>query len=332
MLTRKLFLASSVALAAALAGGAASAADQITYQLAWLPGGDKAPAYVAIHEGLFAKAGLDVKVVSSRGSSEVLTKVATGVYDIGEAGLDVLMVAKAEGTVPVVAVMPLYTKKPDTLIVTTSSGINSLKDLVGRSVGTSTSTSSNLVWPFILKMNGVDPDSVKLLKVEVSALNAMLATGKVDAIINFTTVAPSAVPMLSAAGKTMKLLPWSEYGFEGYSTSIIASNKFLAERPDVARRFLRVMRESIRLMQDQPDKAVEAVMAILPQLDRKAVRGQVDAAVPMMINEVSAKDGLGVFSPARVKMTWEWAAKAGNYPVGKLDPLTAVNGQFINRE
>ena len=33
------------------------AADQVTFQLDWLPGGDKAPVYVGIHEGFFCRAG-----------------------------------------------------------------------------------------------------------------------------------------------------------------------------------------------------------------------------------------------------------------------------------
>jgi len=83
----------------------ASAQDKVIYQLDWLPGGDKAPIYVCINEGFCADAGLDVSIAPGRGSSEAITKIATGASDIGSAGLGALMAAAATEGVPVTAVM-----------------------------------------------------------------------------------------------------------------------------------------------------------------------------------------------------------------------------------
>ena len=42
-------------LASMITSASAMAADQVTFQLDWLPGGDKAPVYVGIQEGFFAE-------------------------------------------------------------------------------------------------------------------------------------------------------------------------------------------------------------------------------------------------------------------------------------
>ncbi len=323
-------------LVAAIAAGtflsaplAARAADAVTFQLSWLAGGEKAPAYLAAHRGMFAAENLDVKILTGRGSTDVLTKLGTGVADLGEAGLDTLMAAKAESGIQVTAVMAFFTKQPDAIFTMTTSGINTLKDVVGRTVATSPFTSSNLTWPVVLKANGVDPDRVRLLKADAATLNGMLASGQVDAIISWTTSAPPAIAAVTNAGKQMKILPWSEYGFDGYATTIMAANKMLTERPDVARRFLKVLKQAIILSKEQPQLAAEAVKAAAPQADLAVLRAQVDVMVPLAHNEISARDGIGNFSVERVKQTWEFVSKANNYPANKIDPLTVISGKYV---
>lgn len=50
----------------ALASITACAAERLTFQLDWLPNGDKAFAYVALKQGFYAAEGLDVSVVPGR--------------------------------------------------------------------------------------------------------------------------------------------------------------------------------------------------------------------------------------------------------------------------
>ena len=83
-------LAATAALVAAtgspLFGAPAQAADKLIYMNDWLPGGDKALPYYAAQKGFFAAEGLDVTVQTARGSSEAITKIATGTADVGSGG------------------------------------------------------------------------------------------------------------------------------------------------------------------------------------------------------------------------------------------------------
>ena len=65
------------------------AADKVNFQLDWLPGGDKAPVYVAVQQGFFAEQDLDVTIRQGKGSTDAITKVATGTADIGSSDLRV---------------------------------------------------------------------------------------------------------------------------------------------------------------------------------------------------------------------------------------------------
>ena len=174
----------------ALFSQSALAADKVRWLNDWLPAGDKAAIYLGVEQGLFAAEGIEVEIASARGGSDVVTKLATNSADFGSAGLASLLQAQAQGEVPVVAVAPIYNKQPDAFFTTEGSGIESFKDIVGKTVATPTFSASNVVWPLLLERNGIDPASVKLLKLDPGALAPMLATGKVDATINWLTVAP----------------------------------------------------------------------------------------------------------------------------------------------
>ncbi|MBV8537191.1 MAG: ABC transporter substrate-binding protein [Alphaproteobacteria bacterium] len=325
----RLLLAGATLLLSLTASAVASAADHVVFQLGWLPGGDRSPVYIGVQEGFFAKENLDVKILTGRGATDVVTKLATGVADFGEAGLDSVLAAKAAGPTPITAVMAYFTKPPDALLTSTASGITSLKDAVGKKVATSPFTSSNLAWPLVLTANGVDPGSVELIKVDAAVLGSMLASGKIDAVISWITSVPPIDNMMKDAGKTLRVLPWSQYGYEGYSQCIVASDKALAERPDVARRFLKVMRQSVQFMHDNPQRAAEDVKAIVPDLDITALRAQADVAIQLAFNEVTTHDGLGMFSPERVRQTWDWVSKTNGFPPDKVDPMSAVSTKFL---
>ena len=61
------------------------------------------------------------------------------------------------------------------------------------------------------------------------------------------------------------------------------------------------------------------------------MRVQIDAAKPLFFNEVTERDGLGRFAPARVKTSWEWVASANGYSLDKLEPMSAVDTRFMGR-
>jgi len=303
----------------------AFAADAVTFQFSWLPGGDRAAYYLAVEEGLFAEEDLDVTLVAGRGSSDAITKVATGAADLGEGGLDALLTAKLEGDIPVIAVMPVYTKAPDGLVTTTESGITGIADLAGKRVGTSPFTSSNGPWPFLLSANGVDPETVETTQADANALPAMLATGQVDAIIQYVTNAPGSAAVLAEAGKEQVTIPWADYGLDGYSASIFVNAGFLENNRDVVIRFARALRKAEEMMQADPALAAAAVKAAIPEIDLAVTEEMVDATLPLIFNDSTEAAGLGVYDPARIATTWEWVAQQKDVPVDALDPMASVD-------
>lgn len=322
-------------LAKSLAGGilaastftAAQAADKVVFQLDWLPGGDKSAIYVCIQKGFCADAGLDVTIEGGRGSSEAITKMATGASDIGISGIGALMAARANEDVPVTAVMSLFNKGPHAFY-TTKGTMETIEDVKGKTVATSPFTESNVYLPLVLKDLGMAETDVTLNKVDPGALGPMLMTGATDVIIAWMTDVTRYTNQAAAAGKELTILPWSDAGLELYSASLVASDRFLAERPDVARRFVAAYKESLEFLRDNQADAGAAVVAMVPELNAENVEGQVNDTLPLIFNEITESDGLGAITPERLKATWERVAAAQGLDPAKLDPETVVDRGF----
>ncbi len=330
-MTKKLLAVFAAAGLALLLGAnaAAVAAEKIVFMIDWLPAGDKAVPYLGVQEGLFAAEGLEVIIQSGRGSSDVVTKLGTGAADLGTGGLAALLQARAQTPVAVKALASIYTLQPDAIFTTEGSGISTLKDVAGKTVATATFSSSNVSWPLVLKANEIDPAKVDLLKADPGALAPMLATGKVAATINWVTVAPAFAKPLAETGKKLKVIAWSDYGFDGYGLSVFASEKILTERPETVKKFMRAYMKATAAAIADPTAAAKALKAMVPEVDVEVARAQFAASIPLIVNSISKKDGEGAFEKALLAKTWKWTAEAQNMPLDKIDPETAVDRSFL---
>jgi NitT/TauT family transport system substrate-binding protein len=305
------------------------AAETVKVQFDWLPSGEKAPFYLGVEKGLFAAEGLDVVILPGRGTADALAKLGAGVADVGTGGLSTLLSAKADGQLPVTAIMPIFTKQPDAVATVSRTNIASLKDLVGKRVASAPFSSSTPMWPAILKANGIDPASVKLQKVDPVALPAMLAEGRVDAVMAWVNEVPRYQAVLDGVGLKLVMLPWSDFGFDGYGLTLFASDKFLKERPETARKFVRAYLKALRMSQADPNAAAAATHSAVHEVDLDVALGEWQATSALVFNEVTQKDGLGVFDRVRLADTWLWVAKSEGLDPKMLNPETAVDRSFL---
>ncbi len=311
------------------ASGMAAAADKVTYQLDWLPGGDKAPVYTGVQQGFFADEGIEVSIASGRGSTDAITKIATGQSDIGSADIGALMAARAQDSVPVSAVYMIFNQGPHAFFSLSDSGINSFSDIAGKKVATSPFTSSNAFLPLVLKANDMPGDAVSLTKSDPGALGPMLVTGNTDAIIAWVTNIALFKQQAASAGKDINVIRWSDAGLSLYSSAVVASDKFLSERPDVAKRFMRAFDKSLRFTNEHPEKAAADLHTMVPEVDAAVATAQIGDSMELVFNDISKADGLGSMTPERIATTWKWVAEANELSADSLDPETIVNRDFM---
>lgn len=308
------------------------AMDKVTFQLDWLPGGDKAPVYVGVEQGFFAEAGLDVAIRQGKGSTDAITKLATGAADVGLSDLVSLLVAKANDDVPVKAIYSVFSKAPYAFYVLSDSKVKSVRDVANTTIATSPFTSANVFLPLLLRKNGIAEDSVTVLKADPGALNPMLITGKAEVMISWITDTVKNQAQAAQVGKQLTVLPWHDAGLEFYSTAMIASDRFLKARPEVAKRFVAAYAKSVAYTWSHPEQSAEDVYASVPDVDPQQAADTIKSIKGLVYNEISARDGIGVFTPARLASTWQWTAQAQQLEQAGFDPESAISRDFLPEE
>lgn len=313
----------------AMSAVSSSASDTIRWLNDWYPSGDSSIIYYGVASGLFKEAGIDVTIDSAKGSSDAITRVATGGADVAFSGLSALMQAKAESDVPVTAVMSGFNTAPDAIITFEGSGIETFADLKGKAVASAAFSSSNVMWPLILDRNGLKPDDVALQKTDPGALGAMLAAGQVDAVISWVSTGAGFETPLKEAGKTIRVLPWAEFGLDSYGGSVIVADRLITGNPDLIKRFVTAYLKAEEAARANPEAAVAALKAVVPEADADLGVKQLKAALTLIFNDTTEKDGLGTFTKARLQATWETVADAQGIDRNAVDPEAVVDRSFL---
>jgi sulfonate transport system substrate-binding protein len=163
------------------------------------------PTMLAQSLGEYEKAGVNVEVVDFKGGSESLKAVIGGSADVVSGYFDhcVNLAAKGQHLQSFV----IYDRFPGFALVVSprhTMEINSIKDLANKKVGVSApGSSTDFFLKYILRKNGVDPNSVAVIGVGLgSTAVAAMGQGTVDAAI----MLDPAVTILLGNDKDLKIL------------------------------------------------------------------------------------------------------------------------------
>ena len=124
-LTGNLF-AAGLAVVAVTAGiaPAASAADDLSLRLDYLPQGYHAPLFYGVAKGYYTEQGINLKIADGKGSNASLQSVAAGNDTIILANYATMAQSTTQG-MPVVAIGGMIQRLPDSIIALKDSGIKS---------------------------------------------------------------------------------------------------------------------------------------------------------------------------------------------------------------
>jgi len=147
---------------------------------------------LALQEGIYKKAGLDVTIIKGQGSGVTAQLVATGKADIAYADALAVMQLIAKGA-PMKVVSTIYQSNPNAVTMLTASGIKSIAELKGKSVAVPTGQSQTAMVPILFKANGLSESDVNLVNMPGNAMIASLLQKQVDAML--------ASPAIAAGGR-----------------------------------------------------------------------------------------------------------------------------------
>jgi NitT/TauT family transport system substrate-binding protein len=242
------------AIAAAAVGGAALAEDKVRAAVGQRGNWDTLFISQGIEAGIFKREGIDVDVTWTRGGAETLQTVITNSADLAVANGILGVISAISKGAPVKIVSAQMTGAVDMFwYVKADSPVKSMKDMNGRTMGYSRpGSSTNLVALALADYFHVKPNLVSTGGIPDTRTQVM--SGQVEAgwsvpHFNFDLVNEGKIRII-ARGTDVPSLSDQTVRVN------VASAKFLTERRDVARRFMKAYHDSIEWVYANPDKAI----------------------------------------------------------------------------
>jgi NitT/TauT family transport system substrate-binding protein len=272
--------------------------------------------YVALDKGYYKSEGLDVTILRGQGSIDAIKKVASGAASIGFADAGALVLARSNDSIPVKLLAIVYAQPPHAIFTLADSGIKTPKDLEGKTVADSAFSAIPLIFNVYAQATGIDPKKVKWVSAESASLPSLLATGRVDAIGQFTV----GEPLIEASVQPRKLirLAYKDAGLDYYGNGIIATEQTIKDNPDLLKAFVRA---TLKGMRDAFANPVEAG-AVMNKY-HKQISPEVAAGETELVKELADLPGrpLGAIDEDRIKRTIDVMAKSYpmNQPVNPKD-------------
>ncbi|MFD8618648.1 ABC transporter substrate-binding protein [Streptomyces sp. NPDC059513] len=303
--------------------------DRVTLTLNWYPYGEHAPFYYGKQQKIFEKHGIDLDVRAGQGSQKTVQATAAGQSDFGWADTPALLAGVDQG-VKVKSLGVFLQTTPASVQFFEAKGITAPGDLKGRTIAGTAGDALSKTFPIFLKKNGVGESDVKVQNTDPAGKIAAVISGKTDGLLGYAS--DQGPTMQDKAKKPVSYLRFSEHGLNFYSNGLLAGQKILAAKPELAERMVRAVSEAWAAAAAEPGPAVDAMEGASEQLPPKTVLSE-QFATTLTLLHTDATEGKapGVNTEADWQQTIDVFAEAGMVASPKAvtdywDTKTALKG------
>lgn len=329
MWKRTLLLAFLVSFVAACSGRGSGAGEEalqpVTLPVGYIPNVQFAPLYVAVEEGYFRDAGLQVEFDYSFETDAVALVGANELQFAVVSGEQVLL-ARAQG-LPVVYVAAWYQHYPVAVVAKAEQGIRAPADLAGKSIGLPGLYGANYIGlEALLFSAGLSDADVTLASIGFNQVEA-LAADQQQAVSVYVANEPV---QLRAQGYAIDELRVADY-VDLASNGLITNEATLAQDPALVRRmvgaFLRGLEDSIR----DPEGAYTRCLAHVPTLAQTDESVQKEVLARSIALWQAPERRLGESDPGAWQNMQDTLLKMGLLEA-PLDLEEAFTNEFVREE
>jgi NitT/TauT family transport system substrate-binding protein len=282
---------------------------KVVFSLDFIPLGRHAAWYAALAKGYFKDEGLDVSIIPSQGTAQVIQLVESGTANLGFIDLPGLVLARGNGSkIKLVAVN--YQKAPYAIFsLSTGANVTTAKQLEGLTLGSGAGSFTPKVIGGFMAQQGLDPKKLSIANVAPPARASALLTGKVPAIEFFVMSKPGLEKGAKDAHAELRTFLLGDHGLELYANGIAATEDYLAKNSDVVKRFVRAALKGWKFTLDNPQKAAEDQIKYVPSLKPDVSVAEIDVVRGLAVTPDTQAHGLGWFDPAKMKSSLDFMVK-----------------------
>ncbi|MFJ1825631.1 ABC transporter substrate-binding protein, partial [Streptomyces sp. NPDC088178] len=283
--------------------------DKVTLTLNWYPYGEHAPFYYGKQQKIFEKHGIDLSIQAGQGSQKTVQATAAGQTDFGWADTPALLAGVDQG-VQVKSLGVFLQTTPASVQSFDAEGIGSPADLKGKTIAGTAGDALSKTFPIFLKKNDLDASDVKVQNTDPAGKIAAVISGKTDGLLGYAS--DQGPTMQEKAKKKVSYLRFSENGLNFYSNGLLAGQKILTTKSDLAERMVQAVSESWAAAEKAPGPAVAAMDGASEQLPPATVLAEQFKTTLTLLHTPSTEGKApGVNNEADWQQTIDVFAEAG---------------------
>ncbi|NNJ10450.1 ABC transporter substrate-binding protein [Chloroflexales bacterium ZM16-3] len=301
---------------------------QVTLAMSYIPNVQFAPYYVAAAKGYYKDAGIEVNFdynfendVVQRAASWPESKV-----EFATASGTSVLLARQQG-LPVKTVETLYQQFPVVFFAKSSTGLKSVDDLKGKTVGIPGRFGESLyALMAVLYANKLDESAMNVQEIGFTQAQTVLED-KVQVAIGYAMNEPV---ILRQQGEQVDVLRVADI-YDLAANGIVASEALIAQDPQLVRGFIMASLRGLRDTLDNPDEAYTTSLTFIPeaQLGDPTLQRQVlQESLPYWSSAKTASEGLG-FTDADLWAKTEQFMRDAGLLAGPVDVSAAFTNEFI---
>ncbi|MEE4111022.1 MAG: ABC transporter substrate-binding protein [Halieaceae bacterium] len=307
---------------AALLAAVSAEAEELRLQLNWTAGGDHAPLYYAQQEGWYEEAGVDLEIVAGNGSGAAAQALAVGQADIAIIDTPTALQFIGNGN-PIRGVFVAYNDSPYGIYWRRSSGIETVADLAGRTLGAPAFDAARQMWVPIAQAIGLDPESVNWVNLQPTAKVAALQSGAIDATTHFYSVH---FVYEDVFGDDLGYTLLRDEGLNPYGLAYFASDDTITNHGDALRAMVHVTQRAFAFCLETPEPCAQALASAVSMRTEDAAR-QLEYAARVMPGLGNTLP-IGAWDGARVADDYDLVSAA--FELTPFDPAEAFTNEFLD--
>jgi NitT/TauT family transport system substrate-binding protein len=319
------FLSRMIATAAIGAGATLTllaptlAADKVTFLTSWFAQAEHGGFYQAKATGLYDKAGLDVTIKMGGPQVNGSQLLLAGETDF-MMGYDIQVLKGREQNLPLVTVASSF--QFDLQGLMTHDDVPNIAGLKGKPILIAGSSRLTF-WPWLRAKYGFTDDQIRPYTFNLQPFFA-------DKTVAQQGYLSSEPYQAQQQNEKVNFFLLAEGGYPPYGSTIVTTDKMLAEKPDVVARFVKASLEGWRDYIKDPGPGNALIKADNPKMSD----GQIAYALEKLkqtkalVGGDAATKGIGIITADRFKQTYEFLVAAGLLDA-KVDWTKAFDDRFV---
>jgi NitT/TauT family transport system substrate-binding protein len=312
---------SAALLGMVLFAGAAAAEDTtIKFTLGWKTQGSDAAFFYAKDNGFFKEEGLNVVIDQGEGSGATVTRVMSGAYDAGFGDINAIIqnASTRPADAPVMVYM-IWNQPPFAIVAKKSSGINTIKDFEGHTLGGAQGTPTTRLLPVFVKKNGLEGEKIKISNMAPNLQEPMFnITSYFNLVLN-----------RQDPDKDFKWFSFGDYGLDLYSNGLIVSKKLLASNPKAVAGLVRAVNKGVIAVAKDQNAGMKATVNYDNLINAEVEKRRLQYSYEKLIVSPEMKD-IGVGDVRDDRMTRAIGIVVEGYELGRAPaPSEVFSREFL---